>query len=313
LFFLCSPCHLNSLGKFCAFIFQLLDTIFSFLCRKTDFFIGGGENEAKRLLLDKFSKWEKVAVEVRREQDREKEEIEMRRRAREEKKREEEEEARIREITAEEAQELEKEIAREKEAKKNNQDLDKSNEKDDDDESENDKGKLKPNSENGCDLENYCWTQTLSEIDLKVPLKVNFMPKSKDIVVDFKKKHLKVGIKGQQPIIDGELFNQIKVEECVWVYENKMITVTLEKVNKMEWWNKLVLTDPEINTKKVNPEPSKLSDLDGETRAMVEKMMYDQRQKEMGLPTSEEQKKQDILKKFMEQHPEMDFSNCKFN
>uniref|UniRef100_A0A023GIF0 Nuclear migration protein nudC n=1 Tax=Amblyomma triste TaxID=251400 RepID=A0A023GIF0_AMBTT len=297
---------------------QLLDTIFSFLARKTDFYTGGESGSAKKLILDKFSQYESVALAEKAEKEKKSREAEERRKAKL-KKSKEEQQCKVQELTEAEAEALQKELDREKEekarkaAEKEKESKDEKKGDDDDEEDEKDKGKLKPNAGNGCDLENYRWTQTLSEIELRVPIPRNLKIRARDVVVDFEKRHLRVGLKGFPPIIDGDLYNEVKMEECCWILEDSStILVTMEKVNKMEWWSRLVTTDPEINTKKVNPETSKLSDLDGETRGMVEKMMYDQRQREMGLPTSDEQKKQDVLKKFMEQHPEMDFSKCKF-
>ena len=77
-----------------------------------------------------------------------------------------------------------------------------------------------------------------------------------------------------------------------------MLNVHFEKVSQAAWWPCVVEGAPKIDTKRIVPENSKLSDLDGETRAMVEKMMFDNRQKEMGQPTSDQLKQQEVNTRF---------------
>ena len=50
-------------------------------------------------------------------------------------------------------------------------------------------------------------------------------------------------------------------------YKGRYVQISLDKwKNQWHWWSTPIKGDPQINTQKIQPENSKLSDLDGETR-----------------------------------------------
>jgi predicted nucleic acid-binding protein len=327
------------------------EAYFGFLRRKTDFFSRSSstnEEEKNRGKTSVLKALEKQREEVEKSKttfEREKEETEKRKHKEMVKKKEREEE--MREKIAEEERER-KERVREalmaqkmEEAKKKIVELDedgnevicndeeeekdeqqkvarentKKVEKEEEDPHALQPGTVHPSPLNGGEAEHYVWSQTLQEVDVRLPVPVG--TRAKDIVCEFTATTFKFGLKSEPALRIPEkskLCESIKPDDSFWTLEdNREVRLTLTKSNQMSWWENVIKGDPRIDTKKVVPENSNLADLDGETRSTVEKMMYDQRQKAAGKPTSDQESKMGLMKKFMESHPEMDFSNCKFD
>jgi len=297
---------------------NILDAFHGFLLRKTDFFTAcDNEKKAEQMVVDSFKKYMKDG-QKKREEEREKNRVadDLRRKKAEEQKKKDLEEYERREKETKETSKIEEvsedtpvgiqaevEKASPKPADKGDAKVDK-----EDDEEDN----TPPPEGNGGKTDKYTWTQTLSALEVMIPVRPGI--RAKDIICNIGVETLKLQIKGEEPIVLGKMHSKCKPDDSMWsLIDNKIVQVSIEKLDQMKWWPCFMHGDVEIDTKKIVPENSKLSDLDGETRQTVEKMMFDQRQKAAGLPTSDQQSQHDMLEKFKAQHPEMDFSNCKMN
>lgn len=120
----------------------------------------------------------------------------------------------------------------------------------------------------------YTWRQTLQDVTISIPIPPG--TRGKDLAVIINKKSISTALKTKpgEAFIKGDLFNEVHPDESTWsVVDQKELSITLEKVNQTEWWPHVVTSAPKIDIKRIEPENSKLSDLDNDTRAMVEKMM----------------------------------------
>jgi len=175
---------------------------------------------------------------------------------------------------------------------------------------------------NGAITDKYVWTQTLSDIDILI--EVPSLP-SKSFIVEIKRKHLKMGIKGQELIIDSDLEKEIDTTESIWSMvdnegvEGKLMTINLVKNKDQEWWPRVCVGDPMIDTKLIDLDENPMIDpsIDSlDDRNRMAKLMYDSdpNPSPAGLPNAKAQLYQDTLKEWFAEHPELnqDFVKCDF-
>ncbi|KAL8452917.1 hypothetical protein Emag_002134 [Eimeria magna] len=301
----------------------LFDYFFGFLCRKTDYFTVS-QATCKDLLDKSFKKWvQKAKEKEERERIERARKLEQEQRKQQQQRQQQQQQQKAQPMDLEDRPKVEELTEEEEAAFSGKQEAagvgaeaassapGAKFEETKGDASEDEDTPPRPEG-NGGTTDKYRWTQTLEAVDVYVP--VGSGVRASQCVVKITASKLCVGLKGQPPILDGEFSQRVHAEDCMWTLEDQnTIHLSLEKVDRMRWWSCVLKGDPEIDTKTIVPENSKLSDLDPETRATVEKMMFDQQQKQRGLPTSDQQRQAEMLEKFKQSHPELDFSNAKIN
>jgi len=165
------------------------------------------------------------------------------------------------------------------------------------------------NSGRGCDYDEYSWGQTLKDVTVTIPVPAG--TRSKDIKC--RVTNTRLDFTCGDKTISGEFYSAVSGEDSVWSLEDRQrVILELPKHSGGEWWPCVLKGSDGIDVSKISPEETSLSDLDPETRQMVEKMMIEQRMKQAGQAPGLGDDKNRILQQFMASHPEMDFSQAKF-
>ncbi|GBG34186.1 Nuclear movement protein nudC [Hondaea fermentalgiana] len=161
-------------------------------------------------------------------------------------------------------------------------------------------GKQIPLAGNGGVTDRYYWTQNLEELTIYLDIAANVS--AKQIECKITQKGLYVARKDTNKVfLEGDFPSpeRVRTDECFWSLErNKDATsstliISLAK-SRETWWDAILQGEPEIDTTQVDS-TRRMEEYDEATQATIRKVMFDQRQKSQGLPTSDELAKDQIL------------------
>ncbi|KAG5600744.1 hypothetical protein H5410_032114 [Solanum commersonii] len=145
-----------------------------------------------------------------------------------------------------------------------------------------------PNIGNGLDLDNYSWDQSIHKVKEAINTTEAIEENKKGLLVwnliaedlcgfylhcaNLLREGRRCGFLLLSPLFVAGLEDQ------------KSIYVLLTKIDKMNRWKWVVKGEPKLDIEKVEPEITRLSELDPEIQSSVETIMFDQQQETMGLP-----------------------------
>jgi len=162
---------------------------------------------------------------------------------------------------------------------------------------------------NGGRTERYTWEQTLNDVTLAVPVPEG--TRARDVVCVIKKGALSLKLRGTEAsLVEGrypcdarngvEVWETVRVDDCTWSLGkladgSLAVNLYLEK-SRESWWKSAIEGDEVIDTTKVDSSRS-VYDYDGETQGAIRKILFDQAQQRKGLPSSDELKNEEMLRR----------------
>lgn len=144
---------------------------------------------------------------------------------------------------------------------------------------------------NGGSTPKYKWTQMIDECSVLVGVPEGL--RGKDLDIEITSTSLSVKTKKPLPgqsepltLVEGKLSHKVRADESTWSMEGGVVIITLDKMEKTFWKNVLE-GDEEIDTEEVDNRRH-ISEYDNATQGQIRKIIFDQNQYHLGGKTSDE-------------------------
>ncbi|KAI9587103.1 nudC domain-containing protein 3 isoform X1 [Glossina fuscipes] len=134
---------------------------------------------------------------------------------------------------------------------------------------------------NGGIFKDYCWSQTLKEIELliKLPKQVK---SSKHIKIELTSNSILIKTLLNQPkiLISGQVWSKFKHNDAVWTVTEGKLHISLDKSQQV-WWDKLFCTEPCIDITRLDCEQY-IDELPESSQVAIHKLRIQEMEKEKG-------------------------------